>query len=676
MGPSGEPAPSDMTSVAPSPMSTDPVPAASQPVPFSSGLASPIPEDSVDAENDEDAYEYVPVGEGHVVPGPNTPLITESDGSIRSAVETEHTHVEPMLARGGAANMLGAPTRSGNIKVTLVRATIQGNGNPIDLAAARNSIADASRYWQTMSNNRLSMSISSELVHYSGSAHVNDDYATMMNKIARELKWTDRPYTALVVFVPTADLRSGGYGGILGGGWTSGGTAGKILMPAPSIFTSNVVTHEFGHVLGLLHANSLQCNNGRSDVGAGANGNWSDGACNSREYGDTLDLMGSAQRYHPVINAYFWEAGGFGKGNEIRDVGTAGSAKTYTLTPWGGGAANRAVKFTDPSSGDAYYLELRQPAGYDEHLAFAGNAGNRGIKIVKADKANSWAVNSLIIPPSTRPFAGYYNSNHAWQAGSTFTTHTGTTVKINSITASSASVTIAAGANSTAPPKTGAVYYNANPVIGAQFGTSTDQFLTCDWNGDGQSTPATFFSGIWTISNSLSGGSGTRVWFGDPGDQPICGDWDGDGRDTIGIYRNGVAYLKNSNSSGVADGIVPFGDKGDIAVVGDWNRDGYDTLGLSRPEGVAKRFFLTNSNIQPVAEGDFLFGNATDTPIAGDWDNDGFSTIGLKRGNTWFLSNSNIRVIANQTFMFGDPGDKALTGEWSRNRGTNVGVAR
>ncbi|MEB7503187.1 hypothetical protein NGB94_01930, partial [Arthrobacter koreensis] len=335
--------------------------------------------------------------------------------------------------------------------MTLVRATVQGNGSLVDLGAARNSIYSANTYWRTMSDNRLSMSIASERVHYSTSAHALDDYATMMNKIAKELRWVDNPYTALVVFVPTADLRSGGYGGILGGGWTVGGTAGRILMPAPSSFTNNVVTHEVGHVLGLLHANSLQCSNGRADVGTGANGRWTDGACSSREYGDTTDLMGSAQYNQPVINSYFWDAGSFGRGNEITDAGRAGTPRTFTLRPWGGTAANRAVKFTDPQSGEVYYIELRQPAGYDQHLQW-GPSGNRGIKIVKADKANSWAVNSLIIPPSTRPFAGYYNSNHTWQAGQTFTTYTGTTVKINSVTASSASVTLSSWVEAAVAP--------------------------------------------------------------------------------------------------------------------------------------------------------------------------------------------------------------------------------
>ncbi|MCC3282568.1 MULTISPECIES: FG-GAP-like repeat-containing protein [Arthrobacter] len=495
-----------------SPESTAP---AEQAVPLDVADASNTPEET--AVPEDDGYEYVPVGKGHVVPGPDTPLVTEADGSVRSAVETEHQHVEPMLARGGAASMLSAAARAGNIKVTLVRATVIGNGNLVNLTSARNSVSSASNYWKTMSNGRLSMSVASEKIHRSANARASDDYATMMNKIAKELKWVDNPYTALVVFVPTADLRSGGYGGILGGGWTVGGTAGRILMPAPSNFTNNVVTHEFGHVLGLLHANSLQCTNGRSDVGPGSNGRWADGACTSREYGDTTDLMGSAQNHQPVINSYFWDAGSFGRGNEILDAGKANGSRTFSLRPWGGSAANRAVKFTDPVSGDAYYVELRQPAGYDQHLQWAA-AGNRGVKIVKADGANSWAINSLIIPPSTRPFAGYYNANHAWQAGQTFTTHTGTKIRINSVNASAASITVSA------------------PV---QDDWSYRAFTPGDFNGDGvadmisRRTDGT----LWLTPGKSNGTFGAAVRIGS-GWQIFNlligpGDYDGDGRNDI-----------------------------------------------------------------------------------------------------------------------------------------------
>ncbi|MER1996412.1 MAG: FG-GAP-like repeat-containing protein [Arthrobacter sp.] len=531
--------------------------------------------------DEDDGYEYVPVGEGHVVPGPDTPLITEADGSVRSAVETGHEHSEPetsgrALGQGGAATMLAA--RAGDIKVTLVRATVNGNGGLVNLQAARNSVATASSYWRAASNGRLSMTIASEKVHYSSSANTSDDYATMMNKIARELKWVDNPYTALVVFVPTADLSSGGYGGILGGGWTVGGTAGRILMPAPSNFTNNVVTHEFGHLLGLLHANSLQCTNGRSDVAPG-NGRWADGACSSREYGDTSDLMGFAQYSIPTINSLFWDKGSFGRGNEILNAGDANRTRSFTLSAWSGTAQNRAVKFRDPKSGEVYYLELRLPVGRDAGTA---TGGNRGVKIVKTDSANSWALNSLLIAPSTRPVYSYTHPNSAWQAGQTFTTHTGVKVRIDWISGSEAGITI----------------------TGVQSPDRTLRTVSPgDFNGDGAADLISRRSDgtLWLSAGNGKGSFGAprRIGTGWEIFDLILGpgDYDGDGRnDLLARHVDGSLWLYsgtgavNNSNEGYRPG-RKIGDWGwdefqRIVAVSNVNGGGPDLLAV-RPNGQA-----------------------------------------------------------------------------------------
>ena len=670
-----EPAPE-----APGATATQPSPA--QPSPTEEAPEQqPAEDDDIVAGAGTEDLDFDPVGAGHIVPGPNAPLITEADGSVHTpdgGHEEEHG-----IGPGAAAKGLGSGTvgsfsasavRSGTIQVTLVMASLKGTGWGNTAArqraerAAHQSLETADAYWKSMSQGRLGLS-TVRVRYVDASARATDDYPDIMNSISRQVGWTDSPYQAMVVYTPAGDLRFGGYSGYLGAGWTSNGTGGRILMPTPSEFSNNVVTHEFGHILGLLHANSLQCTNGRSDVGFNG-ARWSDGACSSREYADTLDLMGYAQYNLPTINSYFWEAGRFGRGDEVRNVGTVTEARTVQLAPWGGTAANRAAKFTDPISGEEYYLELRQPAGYDAYLA-SGAAGNRGVKITKADVANSWSMFSLGIQPSTRPYAGLYGNSQAWQAGQVFTTHTGTTVKINSNTASGASVTI------TPKNVTASLFYRTSPVQSTKYGNTTDQFLTCDWNGDGVDTAAAFRNGEWHFRNSLTGNvTAARAYFGDAGDQPICGDWDGDGVDTMGVYRNGRVFLRNSNTSGAVDGSFIFGGPGDTAIVGDWDGDGFDTLGVARDAGVGKRFYLTNSNIRPATHGTFAFGNAGDVPVSGDWNNDGFSTVGVKRGLVWHQTNSNIVPRTSRSFSFGNPADRPLTGSWRRGAATEVGVVR
>lgn len=221
------------------------------------------------------------------------------------------------------------------------------------------------------------------------------------------------------------------------------------------------------------------------------------------------------------------------------------------------------------------------------------------------------------------------------------------------------------------------LYYNSSPVGSLSYGHTTDEFVTCDWDGDGISTPAAFRDGVWYIRNGLTGESPvTKLFYGEKGDRPLCGDWNGDGYDTLGVFRNGMVYLRNSNTTGRADGTFAFGAAYDTPIVGDWNGDGYDTLGVARMEGVGKRFFLTNSNIRPWVHQSFIYGNAGDTAISGDWNNDGFSTVGVQRNNVWYLTDDHETRTVTREFAFGNPDDRPLTGRWGRGSGTSVGVIR
>ncbi|WP_427018447.1 zinc-dependent metalloprotease family protein [Pseudarthrobacter sp. P1] len=404
------------------------------------------------------------LGPGHPIPGPNTPLTMAPDGSLQplgqvpeAAPTAPRAPTFARLAPNAAAPYAAATGAVRAIAVTVVTVQLADNSPAdtagISLAAVKTGVDTASTYWKSMSNNRISMTVAKTVTGFKSAATTYQNYNDIMNKVATEYGWVQKPGTVLMVVVANSDLYWGGSGGILGATWSNGTGDGLMLMPAPSTLTNNVTTHEFGHVLGLLHADALECTDGRADVGINSAGNWSTSACSSREYGDTTDLMGFAQYNLPVINSYFWDMGNFGRGDEVFDAGTAKSGQTFTLRAWGGTAANRAVKITDAGSGETYYFELRVPVGYDKSIAVDGN---RGVKIVKADLAKPWALFSLRLAPSTLPFSGYYNPNQAWQAGQTFVSHTGMTVQINNISNTDASITVTAssGAKSIAEKAT------------------------------------------------------------------------------------------------------------------------------------------------------------------------------------------------------------------------------
>ncbi|WP_426996128.1 hypothetical protein [Pseudarthrobacter sp. N5] len=326
---------------------------------------------------------------------------------------------------------------SGTMKTTLVTVkladmTVDQTNSAVPVAAARASLNASAAYWARQTANRVDISLVSSQTAFSSSARSTQSPAEIADIVASELGWVQTAYTALVIFVPGGYLNNGAAGMT----YSNGSFGGRIVMPQNSRLTTPVLTHEFGHALGLDHANSLQCGSGVADVGPGSYAGFADASCSIRAYGDNLDIMGiSHYDYMPVISSTFWEMGRFGYGNEISDAGTVTAAKTVTLKPWAGDEAGRATKFTDPKSGEVYYLELRIPIGYDAGLAVGGN---RGVKITQQGSGNS----SILLPSSTLPFTGYYSSSQAWQAGSTFTTHTGTRVTIESVTDAAAVVTL------------------------------------------------------------------------------------------------------------------------------------------------------------------------------------------------------------------------------------------
>ncbi|AOT05151.1 M43 family zinc metalloprotease [Arthrobacter sp. U41] len=341
-----------------------------------------------------------------------------------------------MLDTGIAAEAFSL-ARQGDIKVSLMTVQLsdksEAETNAISLVSANTAIQVASNYWKTMSNNRLSFSVSNTRTGVKSSAASWQSYTQIMETVTREIGWVSNPYTALVVFVASPTLSSGAYGA----GWSTNGISGRVLMPLPGTLTNSVVTHEFGHLLGLMHADSLQCGSGATDVASLSDGTFADPSCSIREYGDTMDLMGASQTSQPAISSSLWQFAGFGRGDEIFDAGTVGDRRSFTLTAWAGTAPNRAVKFRDPVSQEVYYLELRLPVGYDTATAVGGN---RGVKIVQ--NGGSTSASSIILMPNAKPFAGYYSYQHAWQAGQIFTTHAGTKVSIDWISSSAAGVTI------------------------------------------------------------------------------------------------------------------------------------------------------------------------------------------------------------------------------------------
>lgn len=154
-------------------------------------------------------------------------------------------------------------------------------------------------------------------------------------------------------------------------GWWGLGTVGGYPSTAwiNGTFVLNVVGHEMGHNLGLWHSHSLDC--GAVVLGGG---------CTMTEYGDTLDIMGSAGTGH--YNAFQKERLGWLNYAGSPGLVTATTSATYTIGAYESAAATvkgiKVAQSINPTTGatTSYYLEYRQGLGFDGFIGSNGNVKN------------------------------------------------------------------------------------------------------------------------------------------------------------------------------------------------------------------------------------------------------------------------------------------------------------
>ena len=270
----------------------------------------------------------------------------------------------------------------------------------------------------------------------------------------------------------------------------------KAWINGVNTFRTSTIAHEMGHNFGLLHAASLRCNG----VAIG-------GSCTSSEYGDPYSAMGNKGATH--YNAMQKAKLAWIPATSVRTH--SGGSATYTLSPLEvAGGATYAVKIPTGAANRTYWLEFRQPIGFDSVLASFPNNGAQ-IRVASPFETQCSGCDQysddtqlLDMTPGTSSF-----NDATLPQGQTFSDATyGINVTVLSATASG--LTVQVGTGGSAPPAQAttatAVASSTNPAV-----TGSTVTLTATVTGNAPTGTIRFADNGVTIigcSTAILGGSG------------------------------------------------------------------------------------------------------------------------------------------------------------------------
>lgn len=179
-----------------------------------------------------------------------------------------------------------------------------------------------------------------------------------------------RDYNTIMMFTPMFDCATGGYATTMRSVPDTGGQSYRVAVMNASLNT--YPHHELGHIIGFGHANSWQCD--PPGILTGTN-------CRIVEYGDRYGIMGASSRM-ALLPASLKERMGWLKASEVTSVDADGDYAIQRYEDAGIGPKVLKIPQARDAAGNVvgwYYLEYRQPVGYDSISGFSPTVQELGI---------------------------------------------------------------------------------------------------------------------------------------------------------------------------------------------------------------------------------------------------------------------------------------------------------
>ncbi len=279
-----------------------------------------------------------------------------------------------------------------------------------------------------------------------------------------------------------------------GCGWAGLAYVGIGLAWSANVNALWVYGHELGHNFGLWHAGSVNC--GSLVIGSG---------CGVSEYGDPFDVMGNIRQMH--FNAMQKQRLNWIPGTSVK-THTSGT-QTYQLSPLEtGGQSTYAVKIPTSNANRTYWVEFRQPIGFDSPLSGLPNLGAQ-IRVQSPFESTGGSDDTEILD-LTPGDGNFDNATLLATAPAYVDSSTGVTISVNSATPGASgllTVTVAMGG------KTNTTTTLATTGTPANVGTSVT--FTASVLGNAPTGNVAFTDGGTTMTGcagvALTGSGNTRT---------------------------------------------------------------------------------------------------------------------------------------------------------------------